>query len=70
MSPIVQKRGGRPIAAALQGLTSSGPVVLFDTRQTALVVSPLDNFKSAVHTHSNRSSGAAWEMGVGSEIIS
>ena len=44
-------------------------MVLFDEEQTAIVVSPLDNFKSAVHTHSNTSHGAAWETGVGSEIV-
>ena len=46
-------------------------MVLYDENQSAVVISPLDNFKSAVHTHTNSSTGdGAWETGVGSEIVS
>jgi hypothetical protein len=39
-------------------------VVLFDEEFNSLVVSPMDNFKSAVHT----ANGMAWETGVSSEL--
>jgi hypothetical protein len=48
----------------LQGLSTNGPVVLFDEEFNSLVVSPMDNFKSAVHT----ANGMAWETGVSSEL--
>ena len=64
MTPI--KVGARNVSSALCGLTSSGPVALFDSEHNTLIVSPLDNFKSAVHTASD----TAWETGVGSEIRS
>ena len=63
MSPI---KVGTNVTSVLCGLTSSGPVALYDRAHTTLVVSPLDNFKSAVHT----ASSTAWETGVGSEIRS
>lgn len=56
---------GKDVAGTLAGLSSNGPVVLFD-RELALVVSPLDNFKTAVHTYS----AGAWETGVTSELTS
>ena len=49
-------------------LSSNGPVVLFNRAFNTLVVSPLDNFKSAVHTFS--ADANAWETGVSSEIQS
>ena len=57
---------GRDVAGTLAGLSSNGPVVLFNDKDLALVVSPLDNFKSAVHTYS----AGAWETGVSSELTS
>ena len=64
--PLINGRG-------LQGLSTSGPVVLFDAaRQFAsLVISPLDNFKSAVH-HARPAAGGdtVWETGVTSELVS
>ena len=55
--------------AAFNGLTSSGPVALFDADHATLVVGPLDNFKSAVHHARGPLKGtAAWETGVGSEV--
>lgn len=64
--PLINGRG-------LQGLSTSGPVVLFDAaRQFAsLVISPLDNFKSAVH-HARTAAGGdtVWETGVTSELVS
>eukprot|EP00665_Eupelagonemidae_sp_cell47_P009837 gene9837-7351_t len=48
----------------LQGLSTNGPVVLFDHGMKSLVVAPMDNFKSAVHT----SRGATWETGISSEL--
>ena len=56
---------GTNVLADLAGLSGNGPVVLFDSHR-ALVVSPLDNFKSAVHT----SSSGIWETGVTSELAS
>ena len=56
--PLIEGRG-------LQGLSTSGPVVLFDTNFTSLVVAPMDNFKSAVHYARG---GHTWETGVTSEL--
>ena len=50
----------------LSGLSSNAAVVLFDADYNTLVVSPMDNFKSAVHTKSTK----AWETGISSEIDS
>eukprot|EP00937_MAST-01D_sp_MAST-1D-sp2_P001458 g1458.t1 len=70
--PLITGRG-------LQGLSTSGPVVLFDAHDAdagfaSLVVSPLDNFKSAVHymrrSGAHDSGGAVWEAGVTSELTS
>ena len=50
-----------------------GPVVLFrqGNRSDTLVVSPLDNLKSVVHTlRKDSGDGGAWETGVNSEIES
>ena len=50
-----------------------GPVVLFrqGNRSETLVVSPLDNLKSVVHTlRKDSGDGGAWETGVNSEIES
>ena len=47
------KYGTNPLPA-LQGLSTTGPVALFDGNFTTLVVSPLDNFKSAVNFHRDK----------------
>jgi hypothetical protein len=49
----------------LQGLSTNGPVVLFDEQFNSLLVAPMDNFKTAVHT----SNGLSWETGVSSELV-
>ena len=51
----------------MQGLSTSGPVVLFDSsgELKSLVVAPMNNFKSAVHTVHE---GAIWETGVSTEL--
>eukprot|EP00435_Cladocopium_sp_Y103_P075365 s16_g56.t2 len=59
---------GKGVSQHLAGLSSNGPVVLFNQASDTLVVSPLDNFKSAVHTFS--ADANAWETGVSSEIQS
>ena len=46
MSPSLH---GRNVTDSLQGLTTSAPVVLFDENRRAIVVGPLDNFKSVVN---------------------
>lgn len=58
---------GKNVTEHLAGLSSNGPVVLFD-QTSSLIVSPLDNFKTAVHTHSTEAN--AWETGVSSELTS
>jgi hypothetical protein len=60
--PLIRGRG-------LQGLATSGPVVLFDDNASlvSLVVSPMDNFKNAVH-HVRAGIPLAWETGVSSEL--
>eukprot|EP00438_Fugacium_kawagutii_P003001 Skav233480 [mRNA] locus=scaffold1310:56392:61546:+ [translate_table: standard] len=58
---------GKNVTEHLAGLSSNGPVVLFD-QTSSLIVSPLDNFKTAVHTHSVEAN--AWETGVSSELTS
>ena len=57
--PLIQGRG-------LQGLSTSGPVVLFDEQFNSLVVAPMDNFKSAVHHV--RDGATVWDTGVSSEL--
>ena len=57
--PLIQGRG-------LQGLSTSGPVVLFDENFNSLVVAPMDNFKSAVHHV--RAGTTVWDAGVSSEL--
>ena len=64
MVPI--KVGAANVSEAICGLTSSGPVALYDGNHSTIAISPLDNFKSAVHT----ASSSAWETGVSSEIRS
>lgn len=61
-------KGPKGVAQHLAGLSSNGPVLLFNRAFNTLVVSPLDNFKSAVHTFS--ADANAWETGVSSEIQS
>jgi hypothetical protein len=64
--------------SGLQGLSTSGPVVLYDSDSeqfSTLVVGPMDNFKTAVHTvRSTAADGApahaVWETGVSSELTS
>jgi len=51
----------------LQGLSSSGPLAIHDDINT-LVISPMDNFKSAVHYWDPK--GMNWETGVNSELES
>lgn len=58
---------GKNVTEHLAGLSSNGPVVLFDLT-SSLIVSPLDNFKTAVHTCSFEAN--AWETGVSSELTS
>mmetsp|Transcript_86928 Transcript_86928/g.246464 ORF Transcript_86928/g.246464 Transcript_86928/m.246464 type:complete len:826 (+) Transcript_86928:58-2535(+) len=67
MAPV---QHGTNAPAALGGLSSNGPVALFDQNYSTLVVSPMDNFKSAVHTRSHGAAGDAWETGVSSEVES
>ena len=56
------------------GLSTNGPVVLYDEQFNSLVVAPMDNFKSAVHytnRHTNSTQATAahvWETGVSSEL--
>ena len=50
--PLIKGRG-------LQGLSTNGPIVLYNHDFDSLVVAPIDNFKSAVHY----ANGAAWETG-------
>ena len=57
-----------PAGSGLQGLSTSGPVVLFNEAFDSLVVAPMDNLKSAVHYA--RRSKAIWEAGVTSELTS
>ncbi|CAJ1359089.1 unnamed protein product [Effrenium voratum] len=57
---------GQNVTKHLAGLSSNGPVVLFDKLIQALIISPMDNYKSAVHT----ASAESWEMGVSSEVES
>lgn len=57
--PLIEGRG-------LQGLSTSGPVVLFDDNFNSLVVAPMDNFKSAVHHV--RDGTTVWDTGVSSEL--
>ena len=59
---------GKALAQHLAGLSSNGPVVLFNRAFNTLVVSPLDHFKSAVHTFN--ADANAWDTGVSSEIQS
>ena len=61
--PLLTGRG-------LQGLSTSGPVVLFDTSFSALVVAPMDNFKSAVHHSRANAPLPTWDTGVSSELTS
>eukprot|EP01065_Artemidia_motanka_P035546 TRINITY_DN43453_c0_g1_i1.p1 TRINITY_DN43453_c0_g1~~TRINITY_DN43453_c0_g1_i1.p1 ORF type:complete len:791 (+),score=261.97 TRINITY_DN43453_c0_g1_i1:49-2421(+) len=53
---------------SLRGLSSNGPVLLHDGSGAAVVVSPANNFKSAVHTLSKEP--AQWETGISSELES
>ena len=57
-----------PAGSGLQGLSTSGPVVLYNEAFESLVVAPMDNFKSAVHFA--RRPAAVWEAGVTSELTS
>ena len=59
--PLITGRG-------LQGLSTSGPVVLFDYNFNSLVVAPMDNFKSAVHHVRSSSGSSSWDTGVSSEL--
>jgi hypothetical protein len=65
---------GTNVTDSLGGLSMGGPVVLFQRGHhsaASLVVSPIDNLKSVVHTlRSDNGSGGAWETGVNSEIAS
>ena len=58
----------KPAGRGLQGLSTSGPVVLYNAAFESLVVAPMDNFKSAVHFA--RRPLAVWEAGVSSELTS
>lgn len=60
---------GKNPLKALKGLSSSGPVALFNNTDTTVVVSPLDNFKNAVHYFRNDQGMQAWETGVSSEVF-
>lgn len=55
----------------LQGLSTSGPVVLFDPQFNSLVIAPMDNFKSVVHhVRGGTGASATWDTGVSSELTS
>ena len=45
-----------PAGSGLQGLSTSGPVVLYNEAFESLIVAPMDNFKSAVH-HARTAAG-------------
>lgn len=57
-----------PAGRGLQGLSTSGPVVLYNEAFESLVVAPMDHFKHAVHFA--RRPAAVWEAGVTSELTS
>ena len=57
-----------PAGRGLQGLSTSGPVVLYDETFESLLFAPMDNYKSAVHYA--RRPHAVWEAGVTSELTS
>ena len=59
---------GKGVVDHLAGLSSNGPVLLFNEQPLSLIVSPLDNFKNAVHSFTAEVN--AWETGVSSEITS
>eukprot|EP01052_Picozoa_sp_SAG31_P027808 SAG31_NODE_2634_length_5342_cov_2.253099_4_plen_525_part_00 len=59
--PLIKGRG-------LQGLATSGPVVLFDEGFNSLVVAPMDNFKSVVHHVRRGVKQPTWDTGVTSEL--
>ena len=61
--PLLTGRG-------LQGLSTNGPAVLFDHDFNALVVAPMDNFKSAVHHSRANTAVPTWDTGVSSELTS
>ena len=54
-----------PAGRGLQGLSTSGPVAVFDASSGCLVVAPMDNFKNAVHYSRDNTT---WETGVSSEV--
>ncbi|CAE7390038.1 unnamed protein product [Symbiodinium necroappetens] len=62
---MVKALHGRNVTSRLNGLLS-GPVALFDTSRTTLVVSPMDNFKHSVHFYD--ASRGSWDLGVSSEV--
>lgn len=47
---MVNFRHGTNVLSNLQGLSSNGPVALYNEHLTTLVVSPMDNFKLSVHS--------------------
>ena len=57
-----------PAGSGLQGLSTSGPLVLYNEAFHALVVAPMDNFKSALHYA--RRPHAIIDAGVTSELTS
>jgi hypothetical protein len=57
-----------PAGKGLQGLSTSGPVVLYNASFASLVVAPMDHAKSAVHFA--RRPHTVWECGVSSELTS
>ena len=59
--PLIAGRG-------LQGLSTSGPVVLFDANFTSVVIAPMDNFKTAVHTVRKGAPSPTWDTGISSEL--
>ena len=65
---MAELKVGVNATARLNGLATSGPVALVDDQYRSLVVSPLDNFKSALHARS--AARGAWECDVSSELTS
>lgn len=61
--PLLTGRG-------LQGLSTNGPAVLFDRDFNALVIAPMNNFKSAIHYSRANTSVPTWDTGVSSELVS
>lgn len=59
---MVNLEQGVDVVSHLQGLSSNGPVALYDGQFRTLVIAPLDNFKQAVHSNSGNLSTALVQL--------